>query len=268
MGGSAILSATGGASGNPVVFSVDSTTGAGVCTVSGPDGTTVNYAVAGNCVIDADQASNSEYAAAPQLTAPVPVGLNSQAITWTPPAAGVAGTSVTLSATGGASGNPVVFSVDSTTGAGVCNVSGPDGTTVNYAVAGNCVIDADQAGNSAYAATPQLTAHVPVGNVPTTNHTVSFRALHNASSGLPVSFTTTTPTVCTSGGTNGATITMLATGTCTVQANQAGNATYNPAPAVNRRLRYLASCVSIAAPCRSSPSPVRSRRAIAHTRAI
>jgi hypothetical protein len=45
-----------------------------------------------------------------------------------------------------------------------------------------------------------------------------------ASSGLPVSFSTTTPSVCTSTGTNGGTITLAATGTCTVQASQAGNA--------------------------------------------
>ena len=51
-----------------------------------------------------------------------------------------------------------------------------------------------------------------------------------ASSGLAVSFTTTTPAVCSSGGTNGATITLLAAGTCTVTASQAGNATYNAAP--------------------------------------
>jgi len=41
-----------------------------------------------------------------------------------------------------------------------------------------------------------------------------------------------TPAVCTSGGLQGATITLVAVGTCTVQADQAGNATFNPAPSV------------------------------------
>ena len=54
-----------------------------------------------------------------------------------------------------------------------------------------------------------------------------------ASSGLAVSFTTTTPSVCM-GGTNGATITLVAAGTCTVVASQAGNATYSPAPILTR----------------------------------
>jgi photosystem II stability/assembly factor-like uncharacterized protein len=55
-----------------------------------------------------------------------------------------------------------------------------------------------------------------------------------ASSGLTVTFTTTTPSVCSSGGTNGATITLLKAGTCTVQANQPGNATYRAATPVDR----------------------------------
>jgi hypothetical protein len=55
-----------------------------------------------------------------------------------------------------------------------------------------------------------------------------------ASSGLTVTFSTTTPGVCTAGGANGATITLVAAGQCTVQADQAGDATYNPAPSVRR----------------------------------
>ena len=89
-----------------------------------------------------------------------------QAINFTPPALGVAGQSVTLSATGGASGNPVVFSVDPSSGAGVCSVSGVDGTTLSYALAGSCVIDADQAGNASYAAAPTVTASIPVDQPP------------------------------------------------------------------------------------------------------
>ena len=45
---------------------------------------------------------------------------------------------------------------------GVCSVSGTNGTTVNYAAAGNCVIDANQAGNSTYAAAPQVQQTITV----------------------------------------------------------------------------------------------------------
>ena len=55
-----------------------------------------------------------------------------------------------------------------------------------------------------------------------------------ASSHLPVSFTTTTPTVCASGGPSGSKIVLHRTGQCTVVASQAGNGTYAPAPSVSR----------------------------------
>src|SRR5207247_1482356 len=76
-----------------------------------------------------------------------------QSISFTAPASGTAGGSSALSATAGGSGNPVVFSVDASSGPGVCRVSG---TTVTYTAAGNCVIDANQAGNAHYAAAPQV----------------------------------------------------------------------------------------------------------------
>ncbi len=92
--------------------------------------------------------------------------LAAQAIAFTPPALGVAGQSALLSATGGASGNPVVFSVDPSSGAGVCSVSGTDGSTLSYAQAGTCVVDANQAGNASYAAAPTVTGSVTVDQAP------------------------------------------------------------------------------------------------------
>ena len=55
-----------------------------------------------------------------------------------------------------------------------------------------------------------------------------------ASSGLAVTFTSKTPNVCSASGTNGATITLLKRGTCTVRADQAGDTVYSPAKAVQR----------------------------------
>jgi len=53
----------------------------------------------------------------------------------------------------------------------------------------------------------------------------------SASSGLPVTITSTTPSVCTVSGT---TLTLVAAGTCSLTASQAGDATFAPAPAVTR----------------------------------
>jgi hypothetical protein len=66
------LSATGGGSGNPVVFTAASG-GTGACSVSGANGTTVNYLAAGSCVIDANQVGNTNYQAAPQVSRTITV---------------------------------------------------------------------------------------------------------------------------------------------------------------------------------------------------
>ena len=237
VGGSATLSATGGASGNPVVFSVDASSGVGVCNVSGTNGTTLNYTAVGVCAVDANQAGNSSYNPAPQVQQSVAIGKGSQTITFTsaaPSSAVVGGSTYIVTATGGASGLPVTFSIDAAA-TSVCSLAG---STVSFIGAGSCVVDGNQAGDVNYVAAPQAQQSVTVGKG---SQAITFSALSNAklsqspitvsataSSGLLVTFTTTTSPVCTSGGTNGATITLVATGTCTVKANQAGNANYNP----------------------------------------
>jgi eukaryotic-like serine/threonine-protein kinase len=149
-GGSAALSASGGGSGNPVVFSTDAAGGPGVCSVSG---TTVTYTAAGSCVIDANQAGNGSYADAPQVQRTIAVSKIAQVISFTAPGSGAVFSAAGLSATGGGSGNPVVFSVDAASGLRVCRVSG---TTVRYTAPGICVIDANQTGNGSYADAPQV----------------------------------------------------------------------------------------------------------------
>jgi Spherulation-specific family 4 len=91
-----------------------------------------------------------------------------QTITFANPGPGVAGQSATLTATGGRSGNPVVFSVDASSGAGVCSVSGSNGSTVNYLAAGTCVIDANQAAGNGYAAAPEVQQSITVSAAPAT----------------------------------------------------------------------------------------------------
>jgi uncharacterized repeat protein (TIGR01451 family) len=94
------------------------------------------------------------------------VVLAPQAISFTPPALGVVGEPATLSGSGGGSGNPVVFSVDPSSGPGVCSVSGVDGTTLDYDEPGSCVIDANQAGSAGFAAAPTVAATIAVQQAP------------------------------------------------------------------------------------------------------
>jgi DNA-binding beta-propeller fold protein YncE len=114
-----------------------------------------------------------------------PQPLQSQSISFTAPATGAAGQQATLTATA-TSGLPVAFSVDASSGAGVCSLSGD---TVTYLAAGNCVIDANQAGNSSYAAAAQVTQTITVTGTPpaiTSTGSATFTA------GTAGSFTVTT----------------------------------------------------------------------------
>ena len=226
--GSGSVSATGGASGNPVTFSSQTT---GVCTVAG---STVTGVSAGTCTIAANQASNSNYTAAPQVTQSFSIGQGSQSITFgAAPTIVVAGTGA-VSATGGASGNPVTFSSQTT---GVCTVAG---STVTGVGAGTCTIAANQAGTSNYTAAPQVTQSFSIGQgsqsitfgVAPTIRVASSGVVSatGGASGNPVVFTSSTPNTCAVSGSNGATVTGVAVGTCTIAANQAGNANYTAAP--------------------------------------
>src|SRR6185437_9723951 len=81
-----------------------------------------------------------------------------QTINFTQPASAYAGTAVLLSATGGGSSSPVVFSVIS----GPATASGADGSTLTYTGAGTVVVEADQAGDATYAAATPVRQTVTV----------------------------------------------------------------------------------------------------------
>jgi hypothetical protein len=151
----------------------------GVCAVSGLNGSTLDYTGVGDCYVDANQTGTVDYAPATQAVNQIPIGPGSQTISFSAPASGVVGGLATLTATGGGSGNPVVFSVDPSSGVGVCAVSGLNGATVHFSNVGTCVVDANQAGDANYAAAPRMQRFISVFPPPFT-----FR--HGAASGISV----------------------------------------------------------------------------------
>lgn len=227
--------ATGGASGNPVTFTIDATTAAN-CTISAG---VVTYQHAGSCTIDANQAGTTDYLPASQVQQSYTVGKGSQAISFTstaPANAKVNGSTYTVTATGGASGNTVTFSSATPS---VCTVAG---STVSFVGAGTCTVNADQAGNADYLAATTVQQSFAVTK---NDQTISFTSTvpssatvggtyavsATATSGLTVAFTTATPSVCT---VSGSTVSFVGAGTCTINANQAGNTVYNAAPQVQQ----------------------------------
>ncbi|HEY2017746.1 MAG TPA: hypothetical protein VGH38_29775, partial [Bryobacteraceae bacterium] len=145
-------------------------------------------------------------------------------------------------ATYGASG-PYTLSATATSGLAVSyNVTGPatlSGSILTVTGAGNVVVTASQAGNSDYSAATPVSLGI---NVSAASQTITFPAIAaqtvgasvnlgaTATSGLAVSFASTTSTVCS---VSGATAKMLSAGTCIIQATQAGNANYAAATPVS-----------------------------------
>ena len=158
-GASYAASATGGGSGNPVTVTVDPSS-SGVCTISAG---VVSFTGLGTCTLDANQAGNAAYTAAPQVQQSFAVGggTTAQTIGFTssaPSAASVGGATYTPVATA-TSTLPVALTVDPSASA-VCAISGG---VVSFSGAGTCVIDANQAGNTTYSPAAQVQQSFTVG---------------------------------------------------------------------------------------------------------
>lgn len=202
---------------------------ASVCSISG---TTVTMLAAGSCVIAADQAGDASYLAAAQVTQTIAIGKATQTITGfaANPAAPVyaSGATFAVSATGGASGNPVVFA---STTPSVCTVSG---STVTMLAAGACSLTANQAGDANYNAAPQVALNVTIGAATPTLSWIGnqHKTVGEAAFDLPnptsnssgaFTFTSNNPAVATI---SGRTVTIVGAGQATLVATQAAAGNY------------------------------------------
>ncbi len=134
--------------------------GSGTCTI----GSTALGVVGSPYTASARYGGGPDLSASPSAgTAPFSVGAAAQAVTLTstPPIPAVVGATYALSANGGGSGNPVTFSIDGSSGSGVCSL-GSDHKTVSFVTGGTCVIDANQAGNADYIAATQVQQSITV----------------------------------------------------------------------------------------------------------
>ena len=148
------------------------------------------------------------------------------------------------------SGLPVTFSSQTPE---VCTISAGHVAAVT---AGSCTIAADQAGDEGFDPAPQVTRSLTVAPavVEPLDQTIDFAqpgALTagadqvldaEATSGLPVSYTSQTPTICSVA--DGAVVALLP-GTCTVAADQAGNEEYDAAPQVTKSFEVSAIAQTI-----------------------
>jgi len=164
-------------------------------------------------------------------------------ISFTAPGTQTQGGSVQLMAS--ATSGLVITYTSSTPG--VCSVNG---ATLTLLGGGTCTVTASQTGNATYAAAPSVSVSISVTAAAGTAQTISFSPPANlmldsvvpalqatSTSGLPVSFSSATPSVCSVSGT---TVTLLKAGTCTVAANQPGDATYAAATTLSHSFDVVA----------------------------
>lgn len=164
--------------GSPVITYAVTSAGTTGCTVDASTAV-ITYTSAGSCTVTATAAATSVYASATKSVV-FSIAQIEQAVSITstaPLAAKVAGSTYALTATGGASGNPVTFA--SLTNS-ICTVSG---STVSFIGVGTCTLSADQAGNTIYSASPQVTQSfevtetVVLGNIMTSLVTAPVKAV-------------------------------------------------------------------------------------------
>jgi len=205
----------------------------------------------GTCTVKYDQAGNSNYNAAPQVTESVNATKADQTITVTTHAPPNAGNGSQFTVAANAPGGPVAYS-----SSGSCSNSGAIFTMTSGT--GTCGVMYDQAGNGNYNAATQVTESVNAGKVDqsisVTTHAPStavfgtqFTVAANAPGG-PVAYS--------SGGgcsKSGATFTMTSgTTACQVKYDQVGNGSYNAAPQVTESVTAAKKTQAITA---TTPAP-------------
>ncbi|MFC3116647.1 beta strand repeat-containing protein [Cellvibrio fontiphilus] len=107
-----------------------------------------------------------------------------------------------------------------------------NGTAYTFTVTATNAIGTSTASGASNSATPKANQTITFANPGAQNFGTTPTLSATATSGLTVSFTSSTTGVCTI--TSGGALTFVTAGTCTIDADQAGNASTNAAPTVSR----------------------------------
>ncbi len=241
VGGSTYTVTATSSAGLSVTFSIDSSAAA-VCTISGA---TVSFIGSGTCVINGGQIGDANYNPASPAQHLVSVGRGTQTVTFTSsiPNATVAVVDGLVfynpAATSSVVGLPITFSIAASSSS-ICSIANG---AVSYQSAGSCIVQAQQLGTANYM--PSLVAiqsfsvgrgaqivsfeSAAPGNPFVNGSSYSVIAVSTSHLLVSISATSASSSICVVSGT---TVSFIGNGTCTLQADQAGDANYVPAASV------------------------------------
>jgi alpha-tubulin suppressor-like RCC1 family protein len=210
-------------------------TTAAVCTVTAPG--VITLVSVGTCSITASQAGNANFLAATPVAQAFSVTKAANTVTFPALVNATFSSAAPVPAATASSGLAVTYA---STTASVCTATAAG--VITLVSVGTCTITASQAGNANFlAATPVVRSF----SVTQGANVITFPALANtafgnippvpaatASSGLAVTFASTTTAVCTA--TSAGVITLVSVGTCSITASQAGSGNFVAATSVVR----------------------------------
>ena len=209
-------------SGLPVTF-----TASGACSVSG---TVLVLTRSGTCTVAADQAGSDMYLPAPSVVNTIAISKRSQAITLSMPSALQVGTSVRVNVS---SSSRLPVTLTSSTPS-TCVVT--SATTVAAQSGGTCTLTASQAGDDTFAAAADVVGSMTVlRRAQTISVSAPSRVAMGApslplaaasTSGLPVTWLSTTPPICT---VSAGAATFASRGACQLTLTQAGDGSWEAA---------------------------------------
>jgi hypothetical protein len=181
----------------------------------------------------------TEVSTPPAPTTPnATAGLAQVTLTWTASSGATSYNVYRGTTAGGESATAIASGITTTSyfDAGVSN-----GTTYYYKVAAvNAAGTSALSGEASATPEPQSISFGALAN--RTVGTAPFTVSATASSGLAVSFNSKTTSVCT---VSGSQVTLVAVGTCTIQATQAGNINYAAATPVNQSFQVTSPTISL-----------------------
>ena len=250
------LSTSGGSGDGGVTYSISGGTASTCALSSSAANATLSATTIGTCLIRATKAANGDYESV----------ISSSDLTFT---FSKATQSITFGSLSGKTFGDDSFSISAAASSSltvvftssnnaVCTISG---TTVTIASGGGCTIYADQSGDANYSAATRATQAFAISKASQsitfgslsgkTFGDVSFSISAAASSSLTVVFTSSNNAICAIAGTI---VTIASGGTCTIYADQSGDANYSAATRVTQA--FVIAALALSAPASPTLSEV------------